>query len=601
MFQQKMQEEEENRFCIYRNKTFNRRKIMIIFVAVLLLMVFLMGRLVYLMIFCSEYYGVRAENLHERERDIKAARGNIYDRNGVVLAENKTVCTISVIHSQIEDPEKVIAVLTKELGMSEETVRKRVEKVSSIERIKTNVEKETGDAIRSYELAGVKIDEDYKRYYPYNELASKVIGFTGGDNQGIIGIEVKYDEYLEGINGKILTLTDARGVEIKNAGERRSEPVEGDDLYLSLDYNIQMYAAQAAVKVREEKQADSVSILVMNPQNGEILAMVNEPEFNLNEPFALNTENDTELSEEEKQDALNKTWRNQCINDTYEPGSTFKIITASAALEEGKVSLSDQFNCPGYKIVEDRRIRCHKVGGHGAEDFTHGIMNSCNPVFIEIGLRIGSDRFCDYFEQFGLLSRTNIDLPGEASTIMHKRENIGQVELATMSFGQSFQITPIQLATTVSSIINGGNRVTPHFGVETKNAEGEVTHTFVYGQKEHIVSEETSTTMRYLLEKVVSEGSGKNAALEGFSIGGKTATSQTLPRSEKRYISSFLGFAPADDPQVLALIIINNPQGVYYGGTIAAPVCRDLFSNILPYLGIEQALVTEDAEIQENP
>lgn len=533
MFQQKMQEEEENRFCIYRNKTFNRRKIMIIFVAVLLLMVFLMGRLVYLMIFCSEYYGVRAENLHERERDIKAARGNIYDRNGVVLAENKTVCTISVIHSQIEDPEKVIAVLTKELGMSEETVRKRVEKVSSIERIKTNVEKETGDAIRSYELAGVKIDEDYKRYYPYNELASKVIGFTGGDNQGIIGIEVKYDEYLEGINGKILTLTDARGVEIKNAGERRSEPVEGDDLYLSLDYNIQMYAAQAAVKVREEKQADSVSILVMNPQNGEILAMVNEPEFNLNEPFALNTEIDTELSEEEKQNALNKMWRNQCINDTYEPGSTFKIITASAALEEGKVSLSDQFNCPGYKIVEDRRIRCHKVGGHGAEDFTHGIMNSCNPVFIEIGLRIGSDRFCDYFEQFGLLSRTNIDLPGEASTIMHKRENIGQVELATMSFGQSFQITPIQLATTVSSIINGGNRVTPHFGVETKNAEGEVTHTFVYGQKEHIVSEETSTTMRYLLEKVVSEGSGKNAALEGFSIGGKTATSQTLPRSEK--------------------------------------------------------------------
>lgn len=601
MFQQKMQEEEENRFCIYRNKTFNRRKIMIIFVAVLLLMVFLMGRLVYLMIFCSEYYGVRAENLHERERDIKAARGNIYDRNGVVLAENKTVCTISVIHSQIEDPEKVIAVLTKELGMSEETVRKRVEKVSSIERIKMNVEKETGDAIRSYELAGVKIDEDYKRYYPYNELASKVIGFTGGDNQGIIGIEVKYDEYLEGINGKILTLTDARGVEIKNAGERRSEPVEGDDLYLSLDYNIQMYAAQAAVKVWEEKQADSVSILVMNPQNGEILAMVNEPEFNLNEPFALNTEIDTELSEEEKQNALNKMWRNQCINDTYEPGSTFKIITASAALEEGKVSLSDQFNCPGYKIVEDRRIRCHKVGGHGAEDFTHGIMNSCNPVFIEIGLRIGSDRFCDYFEQFGLLSRTNIDLPGEASTIMHKRENIGQVELATMSFGQSFQITPIQLATTVSSIINGGNRVTPHFGVETKNAEGEVTHTFVFGQKEHIVSEETSTTMRYLLEKVVSEGSGKNAALEGFSIGGKTATSQTLPRSEKRYISSFLGFAPADDPQVLALIIINNPQGVYYGGTIAAPVCRDLFSNILPYLGIEQAPVTEDAEIQENP
>ena len=582
-------------------KTFHKKKILVVFLLCFFVLSFLIGRLAYLMLTQSEYYSRKAEQLHERERDIKAARGKIIDACGNILAANKTVCTISVIHSQIEDPEKVIAVLTKELGMSEETVRKRVEKVSSIERIKTNVEKETGDAIRAYELAGVKIDEDYKRYYPYNELASKVIGFTGGDNQGIIGIEVKYDEYLEGINGKILTLTDARGVEIKNAGERRSEPVEGDDLYLSLDYNIQMYAAQAAVKVREEKQADSVSILVMNPQNGEILAMVNEPEFNLNEPFALNTEIETELSEEEKQNALNKMWRNQCINDTYEPGSTFKIITASAALEEGKVSISDQFNCPGYKIVEDRRIRCHKVGGHGAEDFTHGIMNSCNPVFIEIGLRIGSDRFCDYFEQFGLLSRTNIDLPGEASTIMHKRENIGQVELATMSFGQSFQITPIQLATTVSSIINGGNRVTPHFGVETKNAEGEVTHTFVYGQKEHIVSEETSTTMRYLLEKVVSEGSGKNAALEGFSIGGKTATSQTLPRSEKRYISSFLGFAPADDPQVLALIIINNPQGVYYGGTIAAPVCRDLFSNILPYLGIEQAPVTEDAEIQENP
>ena len=584
-----------------KNKTYNKKKMLIVFLCALVVIIGLTGRLVYLMVFDAEYYQEKAKSLHEREREIKAARGEIIDRNGTVLATNKTVCTISVIHSQIKEPERVIKELSSILGLEEETVRKRVEKVSSMERIKTNVEKEVGDKIRNLELDGVKVDEDFKRYYPFEELASKVLGFTGGDNQGIIGIEVKYDEYLEGINGKILTLTDARGVEIKNAGERRSEPVEGDDLYLSLDYNIQMYAAQAAVKVREEKQADSVSILVMNPQNGEILAMVNEPEFNLNEPFTLNTEIDTELSEEEKQDALNKMWRNQCINDTYEPGSTFKIITASAALEEGKVSLSDQFNCPGYKIVEDRRIRCHKVGGHGAEDFTHGIMNSCNPVFIEIGLRIGSDRFCDYFEQFGLLSRTNIDLPGEASTIMHKRENIGQVELATMSFGQSFQITPIQLATTVSSIINGGNRVTPHFGVETKNAEGEVTHTFVYEQKEHIVSEETSTTMRYLLEKVVSEGSGKNAALEGFSIGGKTATSQTLPRSEKRYISSFLGFAPADDPQVLALIIINNPQGVYYGGTIAAPVCRDLFSNILPYLGIEQAPVTEDAEIQENP
>ena len=564
-------------------------------VVVLLVLTFLVGRLVYLMIFCSEYYGKKAEDLHERERNIKAARGEIVDCNGVVLAENKTVCTISVIHSQIKEPEKVIAMLAKELEMDEETIRKRVEKVSSIEKIKTNVPKETGDAIRAHGLAGVKIDEDYKRYYPYDTLASKVLGFTGGDNQGIIGLEVKYDKYLQGKNGKILTLTDARGIEIENAGERRQDPIDGNDLHISLDYNIQKYAEQAAKKAMEEHGAQSVSVLMMNPQNGEILAMVNVPEFNLNEPFSIEGEVQT------NQDKLNLMWRNGCINDTYEPGSTFKIITTAAAFEEGVVSLKDRFHCPGYKIVEDRKIRCHKVGGHGAEDFAQGIMNSCNPVFIEIGLRIGSDRFCDYFEQFGLLSRTNIDLPGEASTIMHKRENIGQVELATMSFGQSFQITPIQLATTVSSIINGGNRVTPHFGVETKNAEGEVTHTFVYGQKEHIVSEETSTTMRYLLEKVVSEGSGKNAALEGFSIGGKTATSQTLPRSEKRYISSFLGFAPADDPQVLALIIINNPQGVYYGGTIAAPVCRDLFSNILPYLGIEQAPVTEDAEIQENP
>lgn len=573
---------------MYRNKTQNRRKIMVIFIAVLGVVLFLIGRLVYLMIFCSEYYGIKAENLHERERDIKAARGNIYDRNGVVLAENKTVCTISVIHSQVKDPERVIEVLAKELELPEEQVRARVEKVSSIERVKTNVSKEVGDAIRAYELEGVKIDEDYKRYYPYGSLASKVIGFTGGDNQGIIGLEVKYDTYMQGENGKILTLTDARGVEIENAGERRSEPVEGDDLYISLDYNIQMYAAQAARTVREEKQADSVSILVMNPQNGEILAMANEPEFDLNDPFTLNYEAPEDLDAEEKQELLNKMWRNQCINDTYEPGSTFKIITASAALEEGVVRLDDGFSCPGYRIVEDRKIRCHKVGGHGAETFVEGIMNSCNPVFIEVGLRLGADRFCDYFEQFGLLSKTNIDLPGEASTIMHKRENIGQVELATMAFGQSFQITPIQLATTVSSLINGGTRITPHFGVMTKDSQGEVTNTFTYDTQENIVSEETSATMRMLLEKVVSEGSGKNAAIEGFSIGGKTATSQTLPRSEKRYISSFLGFAPAEDPQVLALVIINNPQGVYYGGTIAAPVCRELFENILPYLGIEQ-------------
>lgn len=579
---------------MYRNKTQNRRKIMVIFLAVLFVVLFLIGRLVYLMIFCSEYYGIKAENLHERERDIKAARGNIYDRNGVVLAENKTVCTISVIHSQLKDPERVIEVLAKELELPEDQVRARVEKVSSIERVKTNVPKEVGDAIREYELEGVKIDEDYKRYYPYGSLASKVIGFTGGDNQGIIGLEVKYDTYMQGKNGKILTLTDARGVEIENAGERRSEPVEGDDLYVSLDYNIQMYASQAARTVREEKQADSVSIIVMNPRNGEILAMANEPEFDLNDPFTLNYAAPEGITGEEKQDLLNKMWRNQCMNDTYEPGSTFKIITSAAALEEGVVHLEDTFSCPGYKIVEDRRIRCHKVAGHGAETFTQGIMNSCNPVFIEVGLRLGADRFCDYFEQFGLLSKTNIDLPGEASTIMHKRENIGQVELATMAFGQSFQITPIQLATTVSSLINGGTRITPHFGVMTKDAQGNVTNTFTYDTRENIVSEETSATLRMLLEKVVSEGSGKNAAIEGFSIGGKTATSQTLPRSEKRYISSFLGFAPAEDPQVLALVIINNPQGVYYGGTIAAPVCRELFENILPYLGIEQAPAAEE-------
>mgnify|MGYP002616939776 CR=1 FL=1 len=584
-----------------RHRTYQRQSMGLVFFLFVLVLLTLLGRLFYLMIGKADYYGVQAKELHERERKIKAERGEIKDCHGNVLAANRSVSTISVIHSQMKEPERVITLLSKELMLDEKEVRKKVEKVSLREKIKSNVDKETSDRIRNYKLAGVTVDEDYKREYRYDSLASKVLGFTGGDNQGIIGLEVSYEKYLKGLDGSILTMTTAYGTEIENGAEDRIEPVAGWTLNTSLDLPVMEYTDQLANYLLKKKQAKSVDIIVMNPQNGEILAMVNEPEFNLNEPFTLNTEIDTELSEEEKQDALNKMWRNQCINDTYEPGSTFKIITASAALEEGKVSLSDQFNCPGYKIVEDRRIRCHKVGGHGAEDFTHGIMNSCNPVFIEIGLRIGSDRFCDYFEQFGLLSRTNIDLPGEASTIMHKKENIGQVELATMSFGQSFQITPIQLATTVSSIINGGNRVTPHFGVETKNAEGEVTHTFVYGQKEHIVSEETSTTMRYLLEKVVSEGSGKNAALEGFSIGGKTATSQTLPRSEKRYISSFLGFAPADDPQVLALIIINNPQGVYYGGTIAAPVCRDLFSNILPYLGIEQALVTEDAEIQENP
>ena len=569
---------------MYRNKTFNRKKVMIVFVAVFFIMMFLIGRLVYLMIFCSEYYGNKAENLHERERDIKAARGKLLDANGTVLATNKSVCTISVIHNQMEEPEKVIAMLVKELGISEETARKRVEKVSSIERVKTNVAKETGDAIRAYGLSGVKVDEDYKRYYPYGTLASKVLGFTGADNQGILGLEVKYDEYLQGTNGKILTLTDARGIEIENAGESRLEPVNGYDLCLSLDYNIQMYCEQAAKKVCTKKSADSVSVIVMNPQNGELMAMVNYPEFDLNDPFTLVGDTGESVSAEENQNLLNKMWRNQCISDTYEPGSTFKIITAAAALEEGVVKLDDAFFCPGYKIVEDRRIRCARTTGHGAETFETGIMNSCNPVFMELGERLGAENFVGYFKQFGLLSKTNIDLPGEAGTIMHKTENIGPVELATISFGQSFQITPIQLVTTVSSIINGGTRVTPHFGVRVQDAEGNSVKTFSYETHENICTAETSETMRYLLEKVVSEGTGKNAKIEGFSIGGKTATSQTLPRSDHKYISSFLGFAPADNPQVLVLVVINNPQGIYYGGTIAAPVAKEIFENILPYL-----------------
>lgn len=569
---------------MYRNKTFNRKKVMIVFVAVFFIMMFLIGRLVYLMIFCSEYYGNKAENLHERERDIKAARGKLLDANGTVLATNKSVCTISVIHNQMEEPEKVIAMLVKELGISEETARKRVEKVSSIERVKTNVAKETGDAIRAYGLSGVKVDEDYKRYYPYGTLASKVLGFTGADNQGILGLEVKYDEYLQGTNGKILTLTDARGIEIENAGESRLEPMNGYDLCLSLDYNIQMYCEQAAKKVCTKKSADSVSVIVMNPQNGELMAMVNYPEFDLNDPFTLAGDNGEAVSAEEKQNLLNKMWRNQCISDTYEPGSTFKIITAAAALEEGVVKLDDAFFCPGYKIVEDRRIRCARTTGHGAETFETGIMNSCNPVFMELGERLGAENFVGYFKQFGLLSKTNIDLPGEAGTIMHKTENIGPVELATISFGQSFQITPIQLVTTVSSIINGGTRVTPHFGVSVQDADGNTVKTFSYETHENICTAETSETMRYLLEKVVSEGTGKNAKIEGFSIGGKTATSQTLPRSDHKYISSFLGFAPADNPQVLVLVVINNPQGIYYGGTIAAPVAKEIFENILPYL-----------------
>lgn len=570
-----------------RNKTYHRRKICVIGLVVAACVCVLLGRLVYLMIFRGDYYSRLATDLQQRERQIKAARGKILDAGGVVLAGNKSVCTISVIHNQIEDPEGVIAMLVKELDLPEERVRKHVEKYSSIEKIKSNVDKETGNRILAYGYAGVKVDEDYKREYPYDDLASKVLGFTGGDNQGIIGLETVYDDYLQGQDGTILTTTDARGVEVDNIGEERIEPVAGNNLRLSLDANIQLFAAQAAEKAYLQKDADSVSILVMNPKDGQMFAMVDYPEFNLNQPFELTEEYREYAGTDEEQDYLNQMWRNHCINDTYEPGSTFKIITSAAALEEGVVSLEDRFHCPGYIIVEDRRIRCHKTTGHGAESFVEGIENSCNPVFINVGLRIGADRFYDYFDQFGLLTKTGIDLPGEAATIMHKRENIGLVELATISFGQSFQITPIQLAATVSSIINGGNRVTPHFGVQVEDASGNCIEKFSYEQKEGICSSETSEKMRYLLEKVVSEGGGNKAYIEGYSIGGKTATSQTLPRSANRYISSFLGFAPADDPQVLVLVIIRNPSGIYYGGTIAAPVAKEIFENILPYLELQ--------------
>lgn len=569
-----------------KNKTYHKKKILVVFTCAFLILTGLIGRLVYLMVFDAEYYQKRAEDLHKRERKIKAARGEIVDRNGVVLATNKTVCTISVIHSQIKEPERVTEILAKELEMDQAEVRKRVEKISSMEKVKTNVEKEVGDKIREYNLDGVKVDEDYKRYYPYDSLASKVLGFTGGDNQGIIGLEVKYEETLKGSNGTILTTTDARGIELDAVAEDRIEPMAGKTLEISMDYNIQKYCEQAAEKVMREKQADGVSILLMNPQNGEILSMVNVPEFNLNDPFELNT--GEELEGEKLQDALNAMWRNRCINDTYEPGSTFKIITSAACLEEGVVTPEDTFSCPGYRMVEDRRIRCHKVGGHGSETFVQGIQNSCNPVFIDIGLRLGAERFYDYFQQFGLLDLTGIDLPGEAGTIMHQVENIGLVELATISFGQSFQVTPVQMAVTVSSIINGGRRVTPHFGKAVLDREGNVLETLSYEERSGVVSEKTSKTMQTLLEGVVANGSGKNAYIEGYSIGGKTATSQTLPRSANKYISSFIGFAPAEDPQVLGMVVIHNPQGIYYGGTIAAPVLRSIFDNVLPYLGIEK-------------
>lgn len=576
-------------FLMKKLMTFHKKKSWTVFLCCVLIMAGLIGRLAYLMCFCSERYYDRAEELHERERDIKAARGLILDARGKVLASNRTVCTVSVIHSQIRDPEKIIRILAEKLGMKEEDVRKRVEKISSIERIKTNVDKSTGDAIRECRLDGVKVDEDYKRYYPYGSLASRVLGFTGGDNQGIIGLEVKYDEILKGKPGKILTTTDARGIELDSLGERRKEPEEGKSLWLSLDINIQKYAQQEALKVMEEKQAERVSILIMNPQNGEIYACVNVPEFDLNDPFTLNTPRDTaEMTEEQKQECLNQMWRNPCLNDTYEPGSTFKIITMAAGLEEGVVSVDDRFYCPGYILVKDRRIHCAKRTGHGSQNFVEGAQNSCNPVFIQVGLRLGVDRYYRYFRKFGLLTKTGVDLPGEARTIMHQEKNMGEVELATVSFGQSFQITPIQLAVTVSSLINGGRRVTPHFGTAVSDREQTKAEELVYPVKEGIVSSETSGQIREILEKVVSLGSGKNAGIQGYHIGGKTATSQTLPRSSCRYISSFLGFAPAENPQVLGLCIIHDPKGVYYGGTVTAPVIRSIFENILPYLGIEK-------------
>ncbi len=573
-------------------KTFHRKKIVAVFALCMAAMLFLIGRLGYLMLLRADYYSEKAQDLHERERSIKAARGKILDCNGKVLADNKTVCTISVIHSQIKEPEKVIDVLTEELGLERDQVKKRVEKNSSIERIKTNVDKQTGDKIREYDLTGVKVDEDYKRNYPYGNLASKVLGFTGSDNQGIVGLEVKYESILKGTDGQILTMTDARGVELSDTGEGRKEPVSGKNLILSLDANLQEYAQQAAYQALEQKQADSVSIILMRPGNGEILAMVNVPEYDLNDPFNLKKSTNG-MSQQEIQDERNKMWRNGCINDTYEPGSTFKIITASAALEEGVVTPEDTFSCPGFRIVDDRRIRCHKTTGHGSETFVQGVMNSCNPVFIEVGQRLGTDAFYRYFQQFGLLEKTGIDLPGEAGTIMHQKKDIGPVELATISFGQSFQITPIRLAATVCSLINGGHQITPHFGVEVREDDGTLLETLSYKEGKQIVSEQVSKTMRMILEKVVSEGGGKKAYIEGYHIGGKTATSETLPRSANKYISSFLGFVPAEDPRILGICIINNPQGVYYGGTICAPVMRTVFENILPYLGIEKEAAQE--------
>lgn len=568
-------------------KTYHRKKLLVSITCVILALLLISIRLLYVCVFQSSYYLEKAQKLHERERDIKALRGEILDRNGVVLASNKTVCTVSVIHSQITQPQEVIQMLVKELDITEEAARKRVEKVSSIERVKTNVDKETGDRIREYNYSGVKVDEDYKRYYPYSKLCSKVLGFTGSDNQGILGLEAKYDAYLSGTPGQILTLTDAWGVEVKNGNEERDEPEKGSNLYTSIDINIQSYAQQLAQKTLEQKQAKSVSIIVMNPENGEILAMTNEPEYDLNNPYELNSDLLISSTGTSKMDLLNNMWRNFCINDTYEPGSIFKMVTATAALETGSVTLNDHFTCGGSAIVADRKIRCHKTTGHGTQTFTQTVMNSCNPAFIEWGRRVGTERFFEYMGKLGLLEKTGIDIVGEASTIIHKQENVGEVELATMSFGQSFQITPLQMLRAASAIINGGNLVTPHFAVKSVSEADGTAVEFNYEIQSNAIEEKTSLMMKDILRQVVEEGGGKKAYLEGFSIGGKTATSQKLPRGSGKYISSFIGFSPVDNAKVIAMCLIDEPQGIYYGGTIAAPVIRELFENILPYLEIQ--------------
>ena len=574
-------------------RVYQRKKMLVTLLIIIFLFIILLFRMWYIMVNRSEYYKERADDLHERERVIKAERGIIYDRNGMALATNKSVCTISVIHNQIKEPEKVVQTLSQVLEMDEGTVRKRVEKVSSIERIRSNVPKETGDLIRSYKLDGVMVDEDYARYYPYDSLGAKILGFTGGDNQGIIGLEVKYDDYLQGKEGKILTTTDVRGIEVKNSAETRIDPVMGESLHISLDYNIQAYVTQIAEKVMLQKQAKSVSVILMNPQNGELYAMVNVPEFDLNEPFTLNTESDDAVN---TQDLLNQMWRNGCINDTYEPGSTFKIITATAALEKKVVGLNDTFSCPGFRVVADRRIRCHKAGGHGSETFTQGFMNSCNPVFMDVGARVGIEGMYEYFRKLGLFEKTGVDLPGEAGSIMHKIENVGAVELATISFGQSFQITPLQLLRAVSAVINGGNLVTPHFGVYTTDVRGNKQRVFEYPVKSGAILPETSETMKKLLGLVVSEGTGKNGQVTGYQVGGKTATSQKLPRGSGKYIASFIGFSPVENPQIIGIILIDEPVGTYYGGTIAATVMSEIFEMVLPYLFLEEKEIPEDTE-----